>query len=653
MDLAGSERQKKTGASGDRLKEGSKINLSLSALGNVISALVDSGKGKHIPYRDSKLTRLLQDSLGGNTKTLMVAAISPADYNYDETMSTLRYANRAKNIKNKPVVNEDPKDAMLREYKDEISKLKEMLAAAASAGSYGSYGSNGSASNGGGHHTHSDDDAAIISGVLSSLNDVSSTNVETKYVTTEKIVEKVVKEVEYVKNEKVYAEAMGLVGDLNQSIVDQRNRMGDELERQKHARGDLERRLAKLTGAMLGKSGSLDELSPDVVMKTQQAKEKHNKLRQKQKKKKEKAFEHEKNRLIMEKKEREEELDGALEEVERMEIKHKREKKKITKKLKEATGEIDDLKDELNREREAMFETVHEQDREIRLWEAVARQFVDDKQVRKIWEKAVWSDELQEWKLPVIKMKGGGGGGKESKTMASSLPGLPAAGHGLPAAGRAATVPSNRGSSAARKRDPIIASRGESDAGGFEEALRLAARMATKGGGEGGGEEEKEEEKRKKRERKERRRREKEEKEIEKGKERAREQKAQVDGGGGPSNNLEISGFEGEISANLQSWGFGAGGEVDATGPGSVDALPALTAAPTVVPPIHLSLGTGGTAPEDEKPAKNGRGKGGGEEEEEEEVEEEEGYEDSFEEGSGEIAEEGEVSEGLKKWGFS
>ena len=77
--------------SGDRLKEGAQINLSLSALGNVISALVD-GKGKHIPYRDSKLTRLLQDSLGGNTKTLMVAAISPADYNYDETLSTLRCA---------------------------------------------------------------------------------------------------------------------------------------------------------------------------------------------------------------------------------------------------------------------------------------------------------------------------------------------------------------------------------------------------------------------------------------------------------------------------------------------------------------------------------------------------------------------------------
>ncbi|PAA85906.1 hypothetical protein BOX15_Mlig016377g1 [Macrostomum lignano] len=127
VDLAGSERQSKTGATGDRLKEATKINLSLSALGNVISALVD-GKSKHIPYRDSKLTRLLQDSLGGNTKTLMVACLSPADNNYDETLSTLRYANRAKNIQNKPKINEDPKDALLRQYQEEIEKLKAILA---------------------------------------------------------------------------------------------------------------------------------------------------------------------------------------------------------------------------------------------------------------------------------------------------------------------------------------------------------------------------------------------------------------------------------------------------------------------------------------------------------------------------------------------
>ncbi|KAM6312943.1 kinesin-like protein KIF17 [Podargus strigoides] len=127
VDLAGSERQSKTGATGERLKEATKINLSLLALGNVISALAD-GRCKHIPYRDSKLTRLLQDSLGGNTRTLMVACLSPADNNYDETLSTLHYANRVKSIKNKPHINEDAKDALLREYQEEIKKLKAILA---------------------------------------------------------------------------------------------------------------------------------------------------------------------------------------------------------------------------------------------------------------------------------------------------------------------------------------------------------------------------------------------------------------------------------------------------------------------------------------------------------------------------------------------
>ena len=126
VDLAGSERQKKSGAANLRLKEASTINLSLTCLMNVISALVNSKK-THIPYRDSKLTRLLEDSLGGNTKTCMIANISPADYNFEETMSTLRYANRAKNIKNSPKINEDPKDALLNKYLDEIKDLKRLL----------------------------------------------------------------------------------------------------------------------------------------------------------------------------------------------------------------------------------------------------------------------------------------------------------------------------------------------------------------------------------------------------------------------------------------------------------------------------------------------------------------------------------------------
>lgn len=141
VDLAGSERQSKTGATGERLKEAAKINLSLSALGNVISALVD-GKSNHIPYRDSKLTRILQDSLGGNTKTVMCANAGPADYNYEESLSTLRYANRAKNIKNRPVINDDPKDAKLREYQEEIARLKNILSNMPSSTNNGSIAAN-------------------------------------------------------------------------------------------------------------------------------------------------------------------------------------------------------------------------------------------------------------------------------------------------------------------------------------------------------------------------------------------------------------------------------------------------------------------------------------------------------------------------------
>lgn len=126
VDLAGSERQSKTETTGKNFHEGVMINLSLTALGKVINALV-SDKKQHVPYRDSKLTKLLMDSLGGNSKTVMIANIGPADYNYDETLTTLRYANRAKDIKNAPKINEDPKDAMIRQYQEELNRLKKAL----------------------------------------------------------------------------------------------------------------------------------------------------------------------------------------------------------------------------------------------------------------------------------------------------------------------------------------------------------------------------------------------------------------------------------------------------------------------------------------------------------------------------------------------
>eukprot|EP00063_Salmo_salar_P011931 XP_013986766.1 PREDICTED: kinesin-like protein KIF16B isoform X11 [Salmo salar] len=137
VDLAGSERADATGATGVRLKEGGNINKSLVTLGNVISALADLSqdgvntnlkkKQVFVPYRDSVLTWLLKDSLGGNSKTIMIATISPADVNYGETLSTLRYANRAKNIINKPTINEDCNVKLIRELRAEIARLKALL----------------------------------------------------------------------------------------------------------------------------------------------------------------------------------------------------------------------------------------------------------------------------------------------------------------------------------------------------------------------------------------------------------------------------------------------------------------------------------------------------------------------------------------------
>lgn len=132
VDLAGSERVSKTGALGDRLKEGSNINKSLSTLGLVISTLADISAGKkaknaYTPYRDSILTWLLKDNLGGNSKTVMIATISPSSDNYEESLSTLRYADRAKRIVNHAVVNEDPNSRVIRELREEVEKLRQAL----------------------------------------------------------------------------------------------------------------------------------------------------------------------------------------------------------------------------------------------------------------------------------------------------------------------------------------------------------------------------------------------------------------------------------------------------------------------------------------------------------------------------------------------
>jgi kinesin family member 13 len=139
--LAGSEKSGATGATGDRLKEGAAINKSLTMLGQVIKVLAEKAmgkaKGEVVPYRNSALTRMLQTALGGNSKTIMVCAVSPAFLNYEETLSTLRYADNAKKIQNSAIINESPSDKLIRELKAENMKLKEMLMRLQKAGANG------------------------------------------------------------------------------------------------------------------------------------------------------------------------------------------------------------------------------------------------------------------------------------------------------------------------------------------------------------------------------------------------------------------------------------------------------------------------------------------------------------------------------------
>ena len=179
VDLAGSERLKKTGATGKTRKEGIDINRGLLALGNVINALGDDRRrAKHVNYRDSKLTRILQDSLGGNSRTLFVACVSPSDTNAEETLNTLRYANRARRIRNKSVVNRNSRSSNVKIHKADY-KL------AASFGSYvGAYkdgeGRNGARSSTFVRYQYHSTDQVVNDTLWTSHSEVTHTHTHTQ-----------------------------------------------------------------------------------------------------------------------------------------------------------------------------------------------------------------------------------------------------------------------------------------------------------------------------------------------------------------------------------------------------------------------------------------------------------------------------------------
>ncbi|XP_027460305.1 kinesin-like protein KIF3A isoform X2 [Zalophus californianus] len=399
VDLAGSERQAKTGATGQRLKEATKINLSLSTLGNVISALVD-GKSTHVPYRNSKLTRLLQDSLGGNSKTMMCANIGPADYNYDETISTLRYANRAKNIKNKARINEDPKDALLRQFQKEIEELKKKLEEGEEIsgsdisgseeeddeeGEVGEDGEKRKKRRGSSSGSSSDSTCSVIEKPL----DKSLPNqAGKKKVSPDKMVE---------MQAKIDEERKALETKLDM----------EEEERNK-ARAELEKREKDLLKAQQEHQSLLEKLSAlekkvivggvDLLAKAEEQ---------------EKLLE-ESNMELEERRKRAEQLRRELEEKEqeRLDIEEKytslqEEAQGKTKKLKKvwtmlmaAKSEMADLQQEHQREIEGLLENIRQLSRELRLQMLIIDNFIPQDYQEMIENYVHWNEDIGEWQLP-------------------------------------------------------------------------------------------------------------------------------------------------------------------------------------------------------------------------------------------------------------
>uniref|UniRef100_G3Q2I5 Kinesin-like protein n=1 Tax=Gasterosteus aculeatus aculeatus TaxID=481459 RepID=G3Q2I5_GASAC len=398
VDLAGSERQGKTGATGQRLKEATKINLSLSTLGNVISALVD-GKSTHVPYRNSKLTRLLQDSLGGNSKTMMCANIGPADYNYDETISTLRYANRAKNIKNKARINEDPKDALLRQFQKEIEELKKKLVEGEEIS-----GSEGSGSE---EMDEGDDEGGVagegrqrkrgkrkMSKCASEHCGLLCLSQGRKKVSPDKMVE---------MQAKIEEERKALEAKLDM----------EEEERNK-ARAELEKREKDLLKAQQEHHLLLDKLSAlekkvivggvDLLAKA----EEQEKLLQ------------ESNNELEERRRRAEKLRRELEEKEqeRLDIEEKytslqEEAQGKTKKLKKvwtmlmaAKSEMADLQQEHHGESEGLLENIRELSRELRLQMLIVDNVIPQEYQEMIENYMHWNEDIGEWQLKCVAYTG-------------------------------------------------------------------------------------------------------------------------------------------------------------------------------------------------------------------------------------------------------
>ncbi|XP_013912763.1 PREDICTED: kinesin-like protein KIF3C [Thamnophis sirtalis] len=390
VDLAGSERQSKMGAQGERPKEASKINLSLSALGNVISALVD-GKSTHIPYRDSKLTRLLQDSLGGNAKTIMVATLGPASHSYDESLSTLRFANRAKNIKNKPRINEDPKDTLLREFQEEIIRLKAQLEKRGMLSKKRRRSSRRKKTIDGegtpeGEEPEDNEDGGLEKNMKNYLKEQK---------------EKLEEEKAAIQDDH------SLVNEEKQKLLEEKEKMIEELRREQEATELLATKYKAMESKLLiGGRNIMDHTNEQQKMlelKRQEIAE-------------QKRHEREMQQEVLLRDEETMELRETFTSLQQeVEIKTKK-LKKLYAKLQAVKAEIQDQHDEYIRVRQDLEEAQNEQTRELKLKYLIIENFIPPEEKNKIMNRLYFDCEEDQWKFQPLVLTPGNSSSSSSNS---------------------------------------------------------------------------------------------------------------------------------------------------------------------------------------------------------------------------------------------